>query len=177
MRIIYVGPSLYGLHVSKQADEIWRPPAKQGDILQDALEIRPRQIVLIDGRFHQALSVWHKELCYCLLEGIACIGAASMGALRAAELYRYGMAGIGRVFEMYKAGEEDDSLVAMTYDEETYRPLLPAPIGQEIKQADALLALEFARSLSPTFSVSTTLDKNAITPYLAVVLNRIKGNG
>lgn len=118
--------------------------------------------------------MWHKELVFALLEGVLVIGAASMGALRAAELYRYGAFGVGQVFEMYKAGEEDDSLVAMTYDEETFRPLRNAPIGQEIKQADALLALEFARSLDPTIAVCTTLDRNQLNPYIEVVIDRIK---
>jgi len=176
-RIIYAGPSFYGLDISKKADEIWQPPAKRGDILRDAQKNQPRQILLIDGQFHQALAVWHKELLYTMAQGIYCIGAASMGALRAAELWRYGMVGIGQVFEMYRAGEEDDSLVALSYEETTFRPLRNAPIGQARKQADAIEALEFARFFKPTQPSLTGLDFNAINPYLCRIIDRIKADG
>src|SRR5260370_4576575 len=121
-RIIYVGASLYGVNLDRLPTELWMPPAKQGDILRDTPEVKPLQIVLIDGCFHQSLSVWHKELVYALLEGVVCIGAASMGAIRAAELHRYGMIAVGKIFELYRDGEEDDSLVAMSFDPATYRP-------------------------------------------------------
>jgi hypothetical protein len=133
----------------------------------------PKQIVLIDGVFHQSLAVWHKEIVYALLAGVVCIGAASMGALRAAELHRYGMIGVGKIFEMYRDGEEDDSLVAMTFDPVTYRPLSKAPVGQDQKCKEALQAIAFARSY--TGKVETTLDHSAISPYLEVVLKRIMG--
>jgi len=139
--------------------------------LRDVITIAPRAIVLLDGVFHQSLAVWHKEIVYALLEDTIVIGAASMGALRAAEMHRYGVIGIGRVFEMYRDGEEDDSLVAMTYDPATFRPLDPAPIGQGLKQSDALEAIEFARSYKG--EPFTTLKKDAISPYLKVVINRI----
>src|SRR5579864_1145132 len=115
-RIIYVGPSLYNVAIEHLPGEVWLPPAKQGDILRDVIKESPKQIVLIDGVFHQQLAVWHKELVYALVRGVVCIGASSMGALRAAELHRYGMIGIGKIFEMYRDGEEDDSLVAMTFE-------------------------------------------------------------
>ena len=170
-RVIYSGPSLYGVEVQRFPGELWLPPAKCGDILEAALgSPKPQQILLIDGVFHQSLSVWHKELVYALLEGIVCIGAASMGALRAAELWRYGMIGIGEIFERYKAGEEDDSLVAMTFDERTFRPLQHASL-QHLKADDALSAIQFARSYTGT--VETTLDRSSITPYLKLVIDRI----
>src|SRR6266704_219982 len=169
--IYYVGPSLFGAMPEPRAGELWRPPAAQGDILSAVITIAPRAIVLMDGVFHQSLAVWHKEIVYALLEGVIVIGAASMGALRAAELHRYGAIGIGRVFEMYRDGEEDDSLVAMTYDPETYRPLSEAPIGSEVKRSDALEAISFGRSYKG--EPFTTLKKDAITPFLQVVLDRI----
>lgn len=94
-----------------------------------------------------------------------------MGALRAAEMHRYGMIGIGEIFERYRAGEEDDSLVAMSYEESTFRPLTEAPIGQDQKRKDALEALEFARSYDQP--VNTTLTKEAIGPYTKFVIDRI----
>jgi hypothetical protein len=125
---------------------------------------------MIDGVFHQSLAVWHKEIVFALLEGIVCIGAASMGALRAAELWRYGMIGVGKIFEMYRDGEEDDSLVAMTFQPDTFRPLTDALVGQEQKRLDALEALSFARSYTGTVTCSLT---PIATRSIQIVVNRI----
>jgi hypothetical protein len=59
-----------------------------------------------------------------LANGVVVIGAASMGALRAAELVSYGMLGIGCVYESVKNGFLlDDSEVAVAIDEETHAAL------------------------------------------------------
>jgi|HubBroStandDraft_5_1064220.scaffolds.fasta_scaffold276258_2 hypothetical protein len=169
--ILYVGPSLYGRRPEPWPGELWKGPAAQGDVVRDVLYLEPRQIVLIDGTFNQTLSVWHKELVFALLQGVYCIGAASMGAIRAAELDRYQMKGIGRIYERFRDGEEDDSLVILNYCPETYRPLSTPRVGHEAKAADALEAVEFSRS--NTEKAYTTLNKEAITPYLQVIIDRI----
>jgi hypothetical protein len=150
---------------------LWRGPAAQGDVLRDVISLKPRQICLIDGTFNQTLSVWHKELVYALLQGVYCIGAASMGAIRAAELDRYGMKGIGRIYESFRDGEEDDSLVILNYDPETYRPLSTPRVGHEAKALDALDAVSFSRTNRE--KVSTILNKESITPFLQVIIDRI----
>ncbi|MEJ0097006.1 MAG: TfuA-like protein [Bauldia sp.] len=43
-------------------------------------------IGLVDGVFENVASVWHKEILYALSEGVQVFGAASMGALRAADV-------------------------------------------------------------------------------------------
>jgi hypothetical protein len=92
-----------------------RPPAKRGDILT-ALCDHPRALVLLDGLFHTVPSVTHKELLYAIDSGAAVIGAASMGALRAAELEPFGMTGIGCIFELFRTGElEGDDEVAILH--------------------------------------------------------------
>ena len=139
--------------------------------MRDVIQLKPRQIVLIDGSFNQTLAVWHKELVYALLQGVYCIGAASMGAIRAAELDRYGMRGIGKIYEMFRAGEEDDSLVILNYDPESFRPLSTPRVGHEAKALDALAAVSFSRNNNE--KVYTTLNKLAITPFLQVVIDRI----
>jgi hypothetical protein len=58
-----------------------------------------------------------------LAAGIPVYGAASMGALRAAELAQFGMVGVGRIFEAYRDGVlepfdepfEDDDEVAVLH--------------------------------------------------------------
>lgn len=152
--------------------ELWLPPAKQGDLLEAAMKYRPRQIVLIDGCFHQVLSTWVKEIVWALTEGIVVIGASSMGALRAADCDRHGMIGVGEIYRRYATGEtEDDSEVILNYDPETNRPLSVPKVGHEQKRRDALEAIALARG--DTAKCETDLDKEAITPYLDIVVKRI----
>ena len=155
-------------------DELWLPPAAQGDVLRAVIRHHPDQIVLIDGTFYQTLSVWHKEIVFALLEGVTVIGAASIGAIRAAEMWRYGMIGVGEIFARYRDGEtEDDSEVVLTYEPDTFRPLTVPHVGLEAKTRDALAAIDFARSF--TGRSVTSLDKESITPYLQVIIDRILG--
>src|SRR5215472_6578643 len=81
--LVYVGPSLDAEQVSERIPEaIIRPPAKQSDLISDLLELEPTHILLIDGEFSQALSVWQKEIIYALqIPGVKAVyGASSMGA-------------------------------------------------------------------------------------------------
>jgi len=85
-----------------------------------------RTIVLIDGEFHGQPSVWQREIVDAIAEGATVHGASSMGALRAAELHRFGMVGHGQIFEWYRDGLIDaDDEVALIYGPEAlgYRPL------------------------------------------------------
>lgn len=171
--LIYVGPSLYGHEIEPWPDEMFLPPACQGDILFDLLGYGPERIVLIDGEFNQSIPVWVKEILYALADGVHFIGAASMGALRAAETWRYGAVGIGKIFEQYKSGEvEDDSYVAMTYDPETYRPIDEPPCGLEQKRIDALEAIEYSRRILPPFDppFSKLEIKDIVTPVFDRIL-------
>jgi hypothetical protein len=77
---------------------------------------RPLAIGIIDGYFERVPAVWHKELLWAMSEGIHVFGAASMGALRAAELAEFGMCGVGSIFEAYRSGRlEDDDEVAVAH--------------------------------------------------------------
>jgi hypothetical protein len=78
----------------------------------------------VDGYFQWAPSVWHKEILWAMQEGVHVFGAASMGALRAAELAPFGMRGVGRIFQAYRDGVltdcgddpfEDDDEVAVVH--------------------------------------------------------------
>lgn len=132
---IFVGPSL-----PIPADEAQRlcpghyhPPVRMGDVYALLAE-RPRVIGIVDGLFHGTPAVWHKELLAALSQGVVVVGAASMGALRAAELAAFGMAGVGRVFEQLRDGTlEDDDAVAVLHagPEDRYRPLSEALVNLE----------------------------------------------
>jgi hypothetical protein len=57
----------------------------------------PAAIGVIDGYFEVVPTVWHKEILWAMAQGIHVFGAASIGALRAAELDSFGMRGVGRL--------------------------------------------------------------------------------
>lgn len=102
-RIVFAGPSLHREDRLLHGNIEIRPPARKGDLLvaaRDGADI----IGLVDGIFEIEPSVWHKEILYCLSRGITVAGAASMGALRAAECASFGMIGIGSIFFDYHGG-------------------------------------------------------------------------
>jgi hypothetical protein len=170
--VYFVGPSLYGMYPEQEKGELWCPPAAQGDVLAAFLNHNPKTIVLIDGTFHQTLATWVKELVYVMMKGCRFIGAASMGALRAAELWRYGAIGVGQIFEEYRSGlVQDDAYIAMTYNPETFQPLTDPPCGMDKKRWDALLAIEFART-NRTYPKHKFNEKE-LAPYLGIILDRI----
>src|ERR1700758_4110244 len=101
--IVFSGPSLPLSKAPFVAGMEWRPPVRQGDLYKAALG-RPALIGVIDGTFELVPTVWHKEILWAMAQGIHVYGAASIGALRAAELHSFGMVGIGRIFDAYRDG-------------------------------------------------------------------------
>ena len=112
MIYIFTGPTLLGQEGEKILEAIYLPPASQGDIYRIALK-RPIAIGIIDGYFERVPAIWHKEILWAMEQGIHVYGSASMGALRAAELFQFGMVGVGNIFEQYQNGnlEDDDEVV------------------------------------------------------------------
>ena len=101
------------------------PPVRQGELYRAALD-RPAAIGLIDGYFEVTPTVWHKEILWAMGQGVHVYGAASIGALRAAELDTYGMKGIGRIYEDFRDGvlEDDDEVAVLHGPEELGYPAL-----------------------------------------------------
>jgi hypothetical protein len=119
--VVFAGPSLpAGLRPSDPR-LVWLEPAKAGDGLRLAGR-GAAAVALIDGVFDEQPSIRHKELLVLMAEGTALFGAASMGALRAAELHAFGMIGIGRIFEAYADGR-------LTGDDEVALAHAPAELG------------------------------------------------
>ncbi|TKK85191.1 hypothetical protein FDA94_26295 [Herbidospora galbida] len=107
------------------------PPAGQGDVAALVAAERPRVVALVDGVYERVPAVWHKELLWAMSEGVAVAGAASMGALRAAELAPYGMTGVGAVYRAFVTGEltdDDEVAVAHLDAEQGYRPVNEAMV-------------------------------------------------
>jgi hypothetical protein len=140
--IVFVGPTLSGHALDAGPDIELRPPARQGDLYR-AARSRVRAIGLIDGAFETVPSVWHKEILFALSRGIRVYGAASMGALRAAELEPFGMTGIGVIFRDYSSGrlERDDEVAVLHAPaEEGYRPLSEALVDMRATLVSAVRA-------------------------------------
>jgi TfuA protein len=114
--VMFIGPSLpAGLR--PQMVEC-RPPVRRGD-LPRLIEQGPvpKHVAIVDGEFHQHLAVSPREILTLLKLGTTVYGSSSMGALRASELWTYGMVGVGRIFQMYRDGEiAADDEVALLYD-------------------------------------------------------------
>lgn len=114
---VFTGPTISADEAGRWLKAVYCPPASQGSIFQAACR-HPRVIAIIDGRFESVPSVWHKEILWAMSEGIHVFGAASMGALRAAELSAFGMVGIGKIFQDYASGLlEDDDEVAVAHSD------------------------------------------------------------
>lgn len=112
--VVFTGPTLPAKDARQHLQADYRPPAAIGDVYKAALT-RPFAIGIIDGYYETTPSIWHKEVLWALKQGIHVYGAASMGALRAAELAHFGMTGVGKVFEAYRDGliEDDDEVAVL----------------------------------------------------------------
>jgi len=127
--VLFVGPSFPRLHALELPGIRVRPPAAQGDVLR-ALAEGARLIGLVDGVFGHEPAVWHKEILAALEAGIGVLGAASMGALRAAELHPFGMEGVGSIFRAYRDGIllADDEVALLHGPAEVGWPALSEPM-------------------------------------------------
>ena len=105
--ICFIGLSIDTNEAKKILDIEYLNPVQAGDIPTAISEYHPKIIGIIDGFFHTTASVLHKDILFALSQGIQVIGAASIGALRATELQKYGMIGCGKIFQDYLSGTID----------------------------------------------------------------------
>jgi hypothetical protein len=109
---IFAGSSLYRVSIPPAVRRFG--PAVMGSVFR-AFEAGFDRIGIVDGLFGNTPSVWHKEILFAVSQGADVAGAASMGALRAAELWEHGMVGIGRLFRLFRCGAwtDDDELAVI----------------------------------------------------------------
>ena len=100
----FLGPTLEAGEAREILAADYLPPVRQGDIYRALSARKVDAIAIVDGIFENHAAVWHKEVLWALSQGVAVYGAASMGALRAAELDLFGMIGIGKIYQAYKSG-------------------------------------------------------------------------
>jgi hypothetical protein len=118
MKVLFVGPSLAKDRERLREAErtlVMAGPVSWGDVAR-ATQAGATAIGIVDGRFEDTRSTWHKEILFALSSGVAVAGAASMGALRAVECCAFGMIGIGKIFARFASGElVDDADVAQIH--------------------------------------------------------------
>lgn len=113
--VAFLGPSLPAAEARALGPCRVLPPARAGDLLA-ILPERPLAVALVDGVFEAVPSIWPHELLAAQAAGVQVFGGASMGALRAAELSRFGVVGVGRIFAWYRDGAlVDDAEVALLH--------------------------------------------------------------
>lgn len=123
--LLFGGPSLYGMDLSPWPQLECHGPIRHGDLFRAGLRAGDA-VLIVDGLYQHYPPIRFKELLALLRIGVRIYGAASMGALRAAELGTLGMVGVGRVYDWYASGElESDGDVALAHAEaeDGYRPL------------------------------------------------------
>src|SRR3954471_23233449 len=120
---VFVGPTRVPKKAFPRID--FFPPAALGSVYR-AFEQGYRRIGIIDGFFGNTPSVWHKEIMFAIAKGAEVVGAASTGALRAAELAPYGMRGLGNIYRLYRRNsiaDDDEVCVTHAIEELDFKPL------------------------------------------------------
>ena len=123
---LFAGPTLYcanrinalstnGIHVL--------PPIKRGDIETAISAATAGVILIVDGNFHQCLSVGHAEIASAMSKGWVVWGLSSIGAIRAYEMRDMGMRGYGRVYNCFFGHYDfrDDEVALIHEPEPPYR--------------------------------------------------------
>jgi hypothetical protein len=121
--IVFLGPTLSASVARQLLDAIILPPVAQGAVVRAVFDHQPSVILIVDGTFQGEPAVRHKEILWAVSRGIPVIGAASMGALRAAELFPH-MRGVGLIYRWYRrfAFAPDDAVAVLH---------APAELGSE----------------------------------------------
>jgi hypothetical protein len=158
---VFVGPSLPLAEARELLPEAtFLPPVEHGDLLR--INAGPGdRVLMIDGLFMLTAPVRHREILALLTDGVMVAGSSSMGALRAAELWRYGMRGVGEVFELFRSGivDGDDEVAVVHAPAEDNHRLLSEPLvnlrlslsaaarAGAVSTAEAAELLELCRNL------------------------------
>jgi TfuA protein len=152
--IIFIGPSLGREKARKILDADYRPPAKKGDLLRLAgLETVVNIVGLVDGLFLQDYPPTPIEVYQLAIKkNMVLVGGASLGALRAVELEKFGMVGIGKIFELYKKGKiHADDEVAVTFSED-----------RQVLQSEAMIDIRFNLFLAQRKKIIDEVTKRTI---------------
>lgn len=160
--VIFLGPTLSIEKAKEILDADYRKPAKKGDLLQLALN-DVKIVGLVDGYFLQDYPPTPIEV-YNLLrkKDVKVFGSSSLGALRAVELNKFGMKGVGKIFELFRKGIIDsDDEVAVTFTDYTeYKSEALIDIRYNL-----FLAYKNKEIDEKTKKIILTISKNTYFPY------------
>jgi hypothetical protein len=156
--IVFLGPTLPRAHAIQVLEATYLPPARQGDIYRAGRALRPTAIGLVDGRFMDTGAIWHREILWALSEGMHVFGAASMGALRAAELVSFGMHGVGQIFAAYRDACWPGDDVPFEDDDEVAVVHAPDELGG-IAISDAMVDLRATLHAAEAAGIITATDR------------------
>jgi hypothetical protein len=152
--VVFLGPSLPHDEAAAILPATYLPPAQQGSVMRAWLDHQPRALVLIDGVFGSVPAVRHKEILWACATGLSVFGAASIGAIRAAELAMFGMQGHGLICRWYRRtplADDDEVAVAMSPPELGAAPLSEALINMRLTLSEArreqIITLDQKRAL------------------------------
>ena len=148
MLVVFAGPSLAPAAVRDAvAHADVRPPACRGDVAAATAQ-GASTILLIDGGFAHRLAVSPSELIAAMRAGVQVIGAASLGAIRAAECAPAGMRGVGAVTALYRWGvvRDDDEVAVAVEPDRDHRASSVALINVRFAVLAALRAARLDRA-------------------------------
>jgi hypothetical protein len=116
--LVYVGPTASAEAIQRAYPGcIVRPPIRRGDLYRDRM-LRGAVFLILDGVFFQDEAISPREVLDVIADGALVAGAASMGALRAAECWPAGMRGVGAIYRLFRSGVLDsDDEVAVAFSE------------------------------------------------------------
>jgi len=120
--VVFAGPTISKTTIQEIVPSaLVLAPCEQGDVHFARFQLGAEVIAIIDGVHSQRLPNWHSENLGVLHDGGRIFGAASMGALRAAECEPWGMEGVGEIFSWYRDGiiEGDDEVCLAHGGEDT----------------------------------------------------------
>jgi hypothetical protein len=150
---VFAGPSGASLQERYAQECRFRAPIRRGDLDALVSEEPPGVVLILDGLFASQLAVTPAECRAALFRGWTLIGASSLGALRAAELWSVGMIGVGDIFNLLRLGIlSADAELAVTYHPDTFEELTVSLVhvraflaGSKLPGvSDAALELAFA---------------------------------
>jgi len=160
--VVYVGPTIAREVVAAAlpgADI--RPPIQRGDLHRDR-HLRYSLFVIIDGVFFQEDALPPREVIDVIQDGAIVIGAASLGALRAAELGPIGMRGAGTIYRLYRRGllvDEDE--VAVLFDPQRPHP----PLSTALVDIRWAIRQALRHGTISNFAAQTLLEQAKLMPF------------
>ncbi len=116
--VVFVSSSLKVKSLTGDEDILCMPPSEQGDMFMSILE-GFKNILIIDGCLYKKFPCTTFEVMLVLEKGINVFGSSNIGALWAVELDKYGMNGLGYVYNyLKKQFIKPYHIVAQIYNEE-----------------------------------------------------------